>query len=90
MLIDFEVTINDKDFAKLKRLSDEFSTPIGEMAISCMMDKVKEHLERIEYNNSLDNEELGTDGQSEKETEEGEESSEESNDPKPIDSNGVI
>ena len=48
MLIDFEVTIDEKDFAKLKKLSEEFQMSFSDTAIICMRESVERYLEKVQ------------------------------------------
>lgn len=50
MLIDIEITINEKQLNKLKRLSTELSKPIPEVALMCMFERCDELLDMFENN----------------------------------------
>jgi hypothetical protein len=50
MLIDIELTINEEQFSKLKRLSEGLDKSIPEIAFMCMFEKCDEYLEMFENN----------------------------------------
>jgi hypothetical protein len=49
MLIDFEVTLTDKDFTRLAKLAEVLRMSVGDAAILCMKERVEEYLAKFEY-----------------------------------------
>jgi hypothetical protein len=79
MLIDFEVTLTDKDFARLTKLAEVLRMSVGGAAILCMKERVEEYLDKFEYYER----EAELNDESQKETSNSTECSQKEDDPEP-------